>query len=85
MCRPPKVVRTFHVPSTKSSRHIPCAVHLESWQKFDCGQHDGACLLLLSYVFLGRRLNKQAGSQQTMEQYRVLTLIPRQSPVLLIP
>ncbi len=43
MCRPPrilakvKVVGTFHVPSTwnlgksQSSRHIPCAVHLESW------------------------------------------------------
>jgi len=36
MCRPP------------SSRHIPCAVHLESWQKLACERHGGACLLLLS-------------------------------------
>jgi hypothetical protein len=26
-----KGVGTFHVPSTQSSRHIPCAVHLETW------------------------------------------------------
>ena len=32
-------------------RHIPCAVHLESWQKLDCERHDGTCLLLLSAVF----------------------------------
>ena len=42
-----KVVGTFHVPSTQSSRHIPCAVHLESFQKLDCERHGGACLLLL--------------------------------------
>jgi len=27
---------------SKSSRHIPCAVHLESWQKLDCERHGGA-------------------------------------------
>ena len=38
MCRP------------QSSRHIPCAVHLESWQKLDCERHGGACLHLLPAV-----------------------------------
>ncbi len=33
---------------TKSSRHIPCAVHPESQQMSKSGQHDGACLLRLS-------------------------------------
>jgi hypothetical protein len=36
MCRP------------QSSRHIPCAVHLESWQKFDCERLGGAYLHLFS-------------------------------------
>ena len=35
---------------SQSSRHIPCAVHLESSQKLDCERHGGACLLLLSAV-----------------------------------
>jgi hypothetical protein len=35
---------------SQSSRHIPCAVHLEYWQKLDCGRHGGACLHLLSAV-----------------------------------
>ncbi len=35
---------------SQSSRLIPCAVHLESWQKLDCERHGGACLLLLSAV-----------------------------------
>jgi hypothetical protein len=33
-------------------RHIPCAVHLESWQKLDGERHGGACLLLWSAVSL---------------------------------
>ena len=33
---------------SQSSRHIPCAVHLESLQILKSGRHDGACLLLLS-------------------------------------
>jgi hypothetical protein len=36
----------------QSSRHIPCAGHLEFQQNLDCGQHVGACLLLLSTVSL---------------------------------
>ncbi len=36
----------------QSSRHIPCAGHLEFQQDLDCGQHVGACLLLLSTVSL---------------------------------
>jgi hypothetical protein len=40
MCRPP----------SQSSRHIPCAVHLEPLHKFDCERHGGACLLLWSVV-----------------------------------
>jgi len=40
------------VPDTdvksQSSRHIPCAVHLESWQKFDCERLGGAYLHLFS-------------------------------------
>ena len=35
---------------SQSSRHIPCAFHLESWQKLACERHGGACLLLLSAV-----------------------------------
>jgi len=35
---------------SQSSRHIPCAVHLESQQMSRSGRHDGACLLLLSTV-----------------------------------
>jgi hypothetical protein len=35
---------------SQSSRHIPCAVHLESLQILKSGRHDGACLLLLSAV-----------------------------------
>ena len=37
---------------SKSSRHIPCAVHLESWQKLDCERHGGACPRLLSAMSL---------------------------------
>lgn len=50
MCRPPKVVGTFHVPFTQNSRHIPCAVHQESSQKLDGERHGGARLLRLSAV-----------------------------------
>ena len=42
MCRP------------KSSRHIPCAVHLESLQKHDCERHGGACPHLLLAASIGR-------------------------------
>jgi hypothetical protein len=35
---------------SQSSRHIPCAVHLESLEILKSGRHDGACLLLLSVV-----------------------------------
>jgi hypothetical protein len=46
-----RVGNSCHILDTadksQSSRHIPCAVHLESWQKLDGGRHGGACLLLL--------------------------------------
>ena len=48
MCQPIKVVGTMCRP--QSSRHIPCAVHLEISQKLDCERHGGACLHLLSAV-----------------------------------
>ena len=35
---------------SQSSRHIPCAFHLESKQLYMSGRHDGACLPLLSAV-----------------------------------
>ena len=38
---------------SQSSRHIACAVHLESLQILKSGRHDGACLLLLSALSLG--------------------------------
>ena len=48
-----KGVGTFHVPCTarysgpnQNSRHIPCAVLLESLQIFPSGRHNGVCLLL---------------------------------------
>ena len=40
---------------TQSSRHIPCAVHLESLQKLDGERHGGACLHLLSRLGTARR------------------------------
>ena len=61
---------------SQSSRHIPCAVHLESWQKLDCGRHDGACLLLLSTAdgtteracyFLHDAANETSGQKKTAE------------------
>ena len=42
---------------TQSSRHIPCAVHLESLQILNSGRHDGACLLLFSAVSAGDATN----------------------------
>jgi hypothetical protein len=37
---------------SESSRHIPCAVHLESWQEFDCEGNGGACLDFVGCVAL---------------------------------
>jgi len=41
---------TDKADKSQSSRHIPCAVHLESLEILKSGRHDGACLLLLSVV-----------------------------------
>jgi hypothetical protein len=49
MCRP-----------QNSSRHIPCAVHLESWQKLDCELRAERartfCRLWLFEIFIVERL-----------------------------
>jgi hypothetical protein len=40
----------YKADKSQGSRHIQCAVHLESLEILKSGRHDGACLLLLSVV-----------------------------------